>query len=45
MEVLSSRVLLQPTDFERSLRFYSEILGLHVYREWGSGAGRGVVFF
>lgn len=45
MEVLSSRVLLQPTDFEHSLRFYSEILGLHVYREWGSGAGRGVVFF
>ena len=45
MEVLSSRVLLQPTDFERSLRFYSEILGLHIYREWGSGAGRGVVFF
>ena len=45
MEVLSSRVLLQPTDFERSLRFYSKILGLHVYREWGSGAGRGEVFF
>ncbi len=45
MEVLSSRVLLQPTDFDYSLRFYSEILGLHVYREWGSGAGRGVVFF
>ncbi len=45
MEVLSSRVLVRPTDFERSLRFYSEILGLHVYREWGSGAGRGVVFF
>ncbi len=45
MEVLSSRVLLQPTDFERSLRFYAEILGLHVYREWGSGTTRGVVFF
>ncbi len=45
MEVLSSRVLLQPTDFERSLRFYAETLGLHVYREWGSGATRGVMFF
>ena len=45
MEVLSSRVLLQPTDFERSFRFYSETLGLHVYREWGSEANRGVVFF
>ncbi len=45
MEVLSSRVLLQPVDFERSLQFYSESLGLHVYREWGSGATKGVVFF
>jgi predicted enzyme related to lactoylglutathione lyase len=45
MEVLSSRVLLHPMDFERSLRFYSESLGLHIYREWGSGSIRGVVFF
>jgi catechol 2,3-dioxygenase-like lactoylglutathione lyase family enzyme len=44
MVVLSNRVLLQPTDFERPLRFYSEILGLHVYRERGSRAGRGMVF-
>jgi predicted enzyme related to lactoylglutathione lyase len=45
MEVLSSRVLLQPVDFERSFRFYAESLGLHVYREWGSGSSRGAVFF
>jgi predicted enzyme related to lactoylglutathione lyase len=45
MEVLSSRVLLRPTDFERSFRFYARTLGLHVYREWGSGPARGVVFF
>ena len=45
MEVLSSRVLVRPTDFERSFRFYAETLGLHVYREWGSGSTRGVVFF
>jgi predicted enzyme related to lactoylglutathione lyase len=45
MEVLSSRVLLHPVDFERSLRFYSESLSLHIYREWGSGSNRGVVFF
>ncbi len=45
MEVLSSRVLLRPTHFERSFRFYAESLGLHVYREWGSGSTRGVVFF
>ncbi len=45
MEVLSSRVLLHPVDFERSFRFYAESLGLHVYREWGSGSSRGTVFF
>jgi uncharacterized glyoxalase superfamily protein PhnB len=45
MEVLSSRVLLRPVDFERSLRFYAESLGLHVYWEWGSGSSRGAVFF
>ena len=45
MEVLSSRVLLHPVDFERSLHFYAESLGLPVYREWGGGSTRGVVFF
>ena len=45
MEVLSSRVLVRPTDFERSFRFYAESLGLHIYREWSSGSTRGVVFF
>ena len=45
MEVLSSRVLVRPTDFERSFRFYAEDLGLHVYRQWSSGSTRGVVFF
>ena len=45
MEVLSGRVILRPVDLERSLRFYSETLGLRVYREYGAGAERGVVFF
>jgi len=45
MEVLSSRVILRPADLENSLRFYGETLGLHVYREYGSGGDRGVVFF
>jgi predicted enzyme related to lactoylglutathione lyase len=46
MEVLSSRVLLRPTDFERSFRFYAESLGVHLYRQWSSGSTRrGVVFF
>jgi catechol 2,3-dioxygenase-like lactoylglutathione lyase family enzyme len=45
MEVLSSRVILRPVDLETSLHFYGETLGLRVYREYGSGADRGVVFF
>jgi predicted enzyme related to lactoylglutathione lyase len=45
MEVLSSRVMVHPTGFERSFRFCTESLGLHVYREWSSGSTRGVVFF
>ena len=45
MEVLTSRALLRPRSFERTFRFYAERLGLHVYREWGNGRTRGVVFF
>lgn len=45
MEVLTSRVILRPIDLERSLRFYGDTLGLHVYREYGAGRDRGVVFF
>jgi catechol 2,3-dioxygenase-like lactoylglutathione lyase family enzyme len=45
MEVLSSRILLRPSDLERSLHFYEDVLGLAVYREWGEGKSRGVVFF
>jgi catechol 2,3-dioxygenase-like lactoylglutathione lyase family enzyme len=45
MEILSGRVLLRPQDLERSLRFYEDTLDLAVYREWGKGKTRGVVFF
>lgn len=45
MEVLSSRVLLRPTDYERSRHFYCELLGLHVYREYGTGPAHGIVLF
>jgi len=45
MQVLSGRIILRPVDLERSLRFYGETLGLRVYREYGTGADRGVVFF
>jgi hypothetical protein len=37
MDVLSSRVLLHPTDPERSRAFYRDMLGLAIYREFGSG--------
>jgi predicted enzyme related to lactoylglutathione lyase len=45
VEILTSRVLLQPTDIDRSLRFYEQTIGLAIYREWGTGNTRGVVFF
>ncbi|PPS66948.1 MULTISPECIES: VOC family protein [Streptomyces] len=45
VHVLSSRILLRPTDPERSRAFYGEQLGLAVYREFGTGAERGTVFF
>ena len=41
MDVLSSRVLLRPTDPARSHRFYGEQLGLAIYREFEGG----VVYF
>lgn len=45
MEVLSSRVLLRPVDLDRSISFYETTLGLPIYREFGAGPDRGVVFF
>lgn len=45
MEVLSSRVLLHPTDLARSQRFYRDTLGLAVHREFGDPAAPGMVFY
>ena len=45
MEVLSSRILLHPSDPERSHRFYRHTLGLAIYREFGSPDAPGIVFF
>lgn len=45
MEILASRILVRPRDLTRSLAFYEETLGLAVYRTFGAGAHRGVVFF
>lgn len=45
MEVLSSRILLRPADLDCSRRFYRDVLGLAVYREFGPPADPGMVFF
>ncbi|MER5844272.1 MULTISPECIES: VOC family protein [Streptomyces] len=45
VHVLGSRILLRPTDPERSRFFYGEQLGLAVYREFATGPERGTVYF
>jgi predicted enzyme related to lactoylglutathione lyase len=45
VEVLSSRILLHPADLGRSRHFYRDVLGLAVYREFGSRPNPSVVFF
>jgi catechol 2,3-dioxygenase-like lactoylglutathione lyase family enzyme len=45
VEVLSSRILLRPSDPARSRHFYRDLLGLAVYREFGPPADPGMVFF
>ena len=41
MEILASRMLLRPKDYERSLGFYRNTLGLAIAREYPGGT----VFF
>lgn len=41
MEILSSRVLFRPADYEASIRFYRDGLGLAIAREYPGGT----VFF
>ncbi|MEC3951566.1 VOC family protein [Nocardia sp. CDC153] len=41
MEILSSRVILRPSDHERTLSFYRDALGLAIAREYPGGT----VFF
>lgn len=43
--MLSSRILLRPSDPARSQVFYGEVLGLAVYREFGPPEQPGVVYF
>ena len=46
MNVLSSRTLLHPSDLERSLHWYDDVLGLERAREFGGGGViTGVVYF
>lgn len=46
MEVLSSRVLYRARDFTSLRRFYEDVVGLRVYREYGPDEDvAGVVFF
>ena len=37
MEILASQMLLRPADYERSLRFYRDELGLAIARDYGAG--------
>ena len=37
MEILASRVLFRPADYQRSLEFYRDAIGLAVAREYGAG--------
>ncbi|WP_078323387.1 VOC family protein [Mycobacteroides salmoniphilum] len=41
MEILSSRILLRPKDYDATLAFYRDTLGLAVARDYGAG----MVFF
>jgi catechol 2,3-dioxygenase-like lactoylglutathione lyase family enzyme len=45
VDVLSSRILLRPGDLDRSRRFYRDLLGPAVYREFGPPDDPGLVFF
>lgn len=47
MDVLASRFILYPADYQESLRFYRDVLGLAVFREYPGGtvffAGGGLI--
>ncbi len=47
MQVLSSRLILRPADYEITLRFYRDALGLAIAREYPGGtvffAGQGLL--
>jgi catechol 2,3-dioxygenase-like lactoylglutathione lyase family enzyme len=45
VDVLSSRILLRPSDLDRSRRFYRDLLGLAICREFGPPDDPGLVFY
>lgn len=45
VDVLASRVLLRPRDFDVAARFYEDVVGLTPSREFGAPPRRGIVYF
>lgn len=45
VQVLASRVLGRPRDFDAAVDFYEARLGLVRFRDWGSEPRRGIVYF
>lgn len=47
MQVLSSRLILRPADYDRTLSFYKDVIGLAIAREYDGGtvffAGQGLI--
>lgn len=37
MEILASRILFRPSDYQRSVAFYRDAIGLAIAREYGAG--------
>jgi catechol 2,3-dioxygenase-like lactoylglutathione lyase family enzyme len=37
MEILASRMLIRPADYQRSLTFYRDAIGLAIARDYGAG--------
>ena len=44
MEIRQFRVALKARRFDRTCRFYNEILGLSTLRRWEGNSGRGALF-
>lgn len=45
MDPLSSRVILRPSDLQKSQAFYRDVLGLAISREFGDPQAPGQVYF